>query len=117
MVSLTPRYHRNPVTTFHRPGGEPEHAATSTPRTRPATERNHHVLHEAPFVPRAQRGPRDFPTADFWYLRNGKVEVFDCHIAFTTMFAQLGVQPDYASAVAASARTITPTGKGARPGV
>jgi SnoaL-like domain len=41
----------------------------------------------------------DFPTADFWYLRNGKVEVFDCHIAFTTMFAQLGVQPDYASAV------------------
>jgi hypothetical protein len=45
----------------------------------------------------------DFPTADFWYLRNGKVEVFDCHIAFTTMFAQLGVQPDYASAVAAPA--------------
>ena len=40
-----------------------------------------------------------FPTADFWYLRNGKVEVFDCHIAFTTMFAQLGVLPDYASAV------------------
>ena len=45
----------------------------------------------------------DFPTADFWYLRHGKVEVFDCHIAFTTMFAQLGVLPDYASAVAASA--------------
>jgi len=43
------------------------------------------------------------PTADFWYLRHGKVEVFDCHIAFTTMFAQLGVLPDYASAVAASA--------------
>jgi hypothetical protein len=40
-----------------------------------------------------------FPTADFWYLRDGKVEVFDCHIAFTTMFAQLGVLPDYASAV------------------
>ena len=44
----------------------------------------------------------DFPTADFWYLRNGKVEVFDCHIAFTTLFAQLGILPDYASAVAAS---------------
>lgn len=41
----------------------------------------------------------DFPTADFWYLRNGKVEKFDCHIAFTTLFAQLGVLPDYASAV------------------
>src|SRR5258706_8184209 len=26
----------------------------------------------------------DFPTADFWYLRNGKVETFNCHIAFTT---------------------------------
>jgi hypothetical protein len=44
----------------------------------------------------------DFPTADFWYLRNGKVEVFDCHIAFTTLYAQLGILPDYASAVAAS---------------
>jgi hypothetical protein len=45
----------------------------------------------------------DFPTADFWHLRRGKIEVFDCHIAFTTMFAQLGVQPDYASAVGPSA--------------
>jgi SnoaL-like protein len=45
----------------------------------------------------------DFPTADFWYLRDGKVEVFDCHIAFTTLFAQLGILPDFASAVAASA--------------
>ena len=41
----------------------------------------------------------DFPTADFWYLRNGKIETFDCHIAFTTLFAQLGILPDYASAV------------------
>ena len=45
----------------------------------------------------------DIPTADFWYLRNGKVEVFDCHIGFTTLYAQLGILPDYASAVAASA--------------
>jgi hypothetical protein len=48
-------------------------------------------------------GKVDFPTADFWYLRNGKVEVFDCHIAFTTLFAQLGILPDYASAVGTSA--------------
>jgi hypothetical protein len=40
-----------------------------------------------------------FPTADFWYLRDGKVEVFDCHVAFTTLYAQLGVLPDYASAL------------------
>ena len=45
----------------------------------------------------------DFPTADFWYLRDGKIEVFDCHIAFTTLYAQLGILPDYAAAVAASA--------------
>jgi len=45
----------------------------------------------------------DFPTADFWYLRHGKVEVFDCHIAFTTMYEQLGVLPDFASAAAAPA--------------
>jgi len=46
----------------------------------------------------------DFPTADFWYLRNGRIEKFDCHIAFTTLFAQLGILPDYASAIAASAK-------------
>ena len=45
----------------------------------------------------------DFPTADFWYLRDGKVETFNCHIAFTTLFAQLGILPDYASAVEAQA--------------
>ena len=45
----------------------------------------------------------DFPTADFWYLRDGKIEVFDCHLAFTTLFAELGILPDYAAAVAASA--------------
>jgi hypothetical protein len=41
----------------------------------------------------------NFPTGDFWYLRDGKVEVFDCHISFTTMYAQLGVLPDWASAI------------------
>jgi len=45
----------------------------------------------------------DIPTADFWYLRKGRVEVFDCHIGFTALYAQLGVLPDFASAVAASA--------------
>jgi len=48
------------------------------------------------------RAKIDIPTADFWYLRNGKVETFNCHIGFATMFAQLGILPDYASAVAAS---------------
>jgi SnoaL-like domain len=45
----------------------------------------------------------DIPTADFWYVRDGKVQEFNCHIGVTTMFAQLGVLPDFISAVAASA--------------
>lgn len=45
----------------------------------------------------------DIPTADFWYLRNGKILEFNCHVGMTTMFAQMGVLPNFASAVAASA--------------
>jgi hypothetical protein len=45
----------------------------------------------------------DIPTADFWYVRDGKIQEFNCHIGVATMFAQLGVLPDFASAVAASA--------------
>src|SRR2546429_1445309 len=44
----------------------------------------------------------DLPTADFWYVREGKIQVFNCHVGTTTMFAQLGILPDFASAVAAS---------------
>ncbi|HEY3607177.1 MAG TPA: nuclear transport factor 2 family protein [Pseudonocardiaceae bacterium] len=46
----------------------------------------------------------DIPTADFWYLRDGKVRVFDCHIGMTTMFAQMGVLPNFTAAVAAPER-------------
>ena len=35
----------------------------------------------------------------------GKVQVFNCHVGTTTMFAQMGILPDFASAVAASAPT------------
>ena len=45
----------------------------------------------------------DIPTADFWYVRDGKVQEFNCHVGMTTMLAQMGVLPDFASAVAASA--------------
>ena len=44
----------------------------------------------------------DIPTADFWYVRDGKIQQFNCHIGTATMFAQIGVLPDFASAVAAS---------------
>ena len=42
----------------------------------------------------------DVPGADFWYLRDGKIETFDCYAMISTMFAQMGVMPDFASAVA-----------------
>jgi ketosteroid isomerase-like protein len=44
----------------------------------------------------------DIPTADFWYVRDDKIQEFNCHIG-TTMFAHLGVLPDFTSAVAAPA--------------
>jgi hypothetical protein len=43
----------------------------------------------------------DVPTADFWYLRDGKIEMFDCYVMVSTMLAQVGVMPDFASAAAA----------------
>jgi len=43
----------------------------------------------------------DVPTADFWYLRDGKIEMFNCYVMVSTMLAQMGVMPDFASAVAA----------------
>jgi ketosteroid isomerase-like protein len=42
----------------------------------------------------------DVPTADFWYLREGKIETFNCYVGYSIMFPQMGVLPDFASAVA-----------------
>ncbi|MFD8923784.1 nuclear transport factor 2 family protein [Streptomyces mirabilis] len=41
----------------------------------------------------------DVPTADFWYLHNGKVEKFNCFVGYSTMYARMGVNFDWASAV------------------
>jgi ketosteroid isomerase-like protein len=41
----------------------------------------------------------DIPCADFFYMRNGKIERFDCYPAVSTMLEQIGVLPDFASAV------------------
>ena len=27
----------------------------------------------------------DIPTADFWYVRDGKIQEFNCHVDTTTM--------------------------------
>jgi len=45
----------------------------------------------------------DFPCADFWYIKNGKIKDFNCCTINDVMLRQSGVDPDYASAVAASA--------------
>lgn len=42
----------------------------------------------------------DIPTADFWYVRDGKIQEFNCYVGVNIMLAQLGVQPDFTSAVA-----------------
>ena len=42
----------------------------------------------------------DAPGADFWFLRDGKIERFDCYILVNTIYAQMGITPDFASAVA-----------------
>ena len=43
----------------------------------------------------------DVPTADFWYLRDGRIETFNCYVGYSVMFAQMGAPPDFASAIAA----------------
>ncbi|MFD4134557.1 ester cyclase [Streptomyces goshikiensis] len=45
----------------------------------------------------------NIPTADFWYVENGRIKEFNCYVGLSVMLAQLGVQPDFASAVTASA--------------
>jgi ketosteroid isomerase-like protein len=45
----------------------------------------------------------DIPTADFWYVENGKIKEFNCYVGVNVMLAQLGIQPDFASAVNAPA--------------
>jgi len=41
----------------------------------------------------------DYPTDDFFYLRNGKIREFDCLIGFSAEMSQLGVDFDWATAV------------------
>src|SRR6266576_4029034 len=40
----------------------------------------------------------NIPCADFFYMKNGKIERFDCYPALNIMLKQMGVPPDFASA-------------------
>jgi len=44
----------------------------------------------------------DIPTADFWYMQDGKVKRFNCYVGCVVMYTQMGAPPDFASAVAAA---------------
>ncbi|MBR7833229.1 nuclear transport factor 2 family protein [Actinospica durhamensis] len=44
----------------------------------------------------------DIPTADFWYIEDGKIKEFNCYVGLSVMLTQLGVAPDFASAVAST---------------
>ncbi|MEU0503478.1 nuclear transport factor 2 family protein [Nocardia sp. NPDC005998] len=47
------------------------------------------------------------PTADFWYIEDGKIKEFNCYVGVSVMLAQLGIQPDFAGAVAASTTAVS----------
>ncbi|MFI5931909.1 ester cyclase [Actinoplanes sp. NPDC051494] len=49
----------------------------------------------------------DVPTADLWYLRDGKIERFNCYNAANVLLAQTGATPDFASAIEAARTTAT----------
>jgi hypothetical protein len=40
------------------------------------------------------------PTADFWTLKDGKAQTFDCYVGYSVMYAQMGITLNYAAAVA-----------------
>jgi hypothetical protein len=45
-------------------------------------------------------GPKvNIPCADFFNMRNGQIERFECYPALNIMLKQMGVPPDFASAV------------------
>jgi len=47
-------------------------------------------------------GKLEIPTADFWYIEDGKIKEFNCYVGVSIMLAQLGVMPDFASAVSSA---------------
>ena len=56
---------------------------------------------EGPLAPNGAK--TNTPTADFFYLRDGKIQTFNCYPSLNIRLAQMGVHPDFASAMKASA--------------
>ncbi len=57
-------------------------------------------------TPAGEIGPTgnhiDVPTADLWYLRDGKVQTFNCYNSANMWLSQLGANPDYEAAIEAA---------------
>ena len=49
----------------------------------------------------------DMPAADLWYLRDGKIERFNCYNATNVMLAQIGAHPDFVSAIETARTAVT----------
>jgi NmrA-like family len=45
--------------------------------------------------------PTRVKLADFWYVEDGKIKEFNCYVSVSIMLEQMGIQPDFASAVGA----------------
>src|SRR6478672_7110127 len=56
----------------------------------------------------------DIPCADFWYVEEGKIKQFDCYVSSSIMLEQIGVRPDYASAIKAQTVGQEATAKSSR---
>lgn len=55
-----------------------------------------------PLGPLAPNGAKtNTPTADLFYLRDGKIQTFNCYPSLNIRLAQMGVHPDFASAMKA----------------
>jgi len=52
-------------------------------------------------VIKGNRAKLDVPGADFWYVENGKIKEFNCYVNVNVLLEQMGIQPDFASAVRA----------------
>jgi hypothetical protein len=57
-------------------------------------------LHTPVGTVKPNRAKVSVPTADFWYLKDGKITKFDCYVGYSDMYAQMGVKTDWAGAVA-----------------
>jgi ketosteroid isomerase-like protein len=61
-----------------------------------------------PVGPIAPTGAKvNVPSADFFYLRDGKIETYNSYVMQSIWFAQLGVRPDFAAAMAAGTAPTT----------